>query len=83
MLSTRVKGESEALETDKEQDEDLTNEWEFARDTANAMIYEGGSNILVLTRGLVYGTELLYDTDNRMYYLDDSGIRTGVRLIYK
>jgi hypothetical protein len=40
MLSTRVKGEIEALETDKEQDEDLTNEWEFARDTADAMIYE-------------------------------------------
>ena len=81
---TRVKGEIQPLETDEERDEDLAHEWEYARDPTFQERDDmwTGSNILVLTRGHVYGTELLYDVDKRKYYLDDGEIRTGINLIY-
>ncbi|KAF7128361.1 hypothetical protein CNMCM5793_003091 [Aspergillus hiratsukae] len=64
---TRVKGEIQPLETDEERDEDLAHEWEYARDPTFQERDDmwTGSNILVLTRGHVYGTELLYDVDKQ------------------
>ncbi|KAF7114203.1 hypothetical protein CNMCM5793_007781 [Aspergillus hiratsukae] len=61
------RGEIRTPETDEERDEDLPDEWEYARDPTFQERDDmwTGSNILVLTRGLVYGTELLYDVDNQ------------------
>jgi hypothetical protein len=78
---TRVKGEIRPLETDEERDDDFADEWEFARDPTYQERDDmwTGSNILVLTRGHLYGTELLYDIDNRKYNFDDREIRTGTQ----
>jgi hypothetical protein len=73
----RVKGKIQALGADEDRDEGSADEWESARDTA---YHEQGDMwigriIVVLVRGLVYGTKLIYDVDDGKYYLNDDKMR--------
>ncbi|PWY83447.1 hypothetical protein BO70DRAFT_395889 [Aspergillus heteromorphus CBS 117.55] len=64
---TRLGGAVQPLSNSEQRDADLADEWEYARDPT----FQGrddtwaGSNVLVLTRGQVYGVVLVYDIDER------------------